>query len=128
MSNGYAGLSWGLQPLTKHLRIDNITKDDTQKFFKILAQTGAIEVKLNSLNRIIAVRKGYLREDLENPSTRTGKENFYEISASFPLYLAKNAETAQLIVQGMILAQTPIKEIGRIEKNRLIVSWRLKIK
>lgn len=122
---------WGksvLHPLTKPLRIDQITKEDTKTFFKTLAKTGAIEVKLNSLSKVIAVRKGYLREDLENPSTRTGKENFYEISASFPLSLANKAEIAQLIVQGMLLAQAPIKEIGRIENNRMVVSWRLKIK
>ena len=126
----HAGLSWGkpiFQPLTKHLRID-ITKDDTKSFFKALAKTGAIEVKINSMKKTIAVRRGYLKEDLENPSTRTGKENFYEISASFPLNLARRAEIAQLEVQGVLLASTPIKEIGRIENNRMIVSWRLKIK
>lgn len=127
----HVGLSWGksvLQPLTKHLRIDPITKDDTKTFFRILAKTGTIQVKINSLNKLIAVRQGYLKEDIENPSTRTGKETFYEISASFPLSLAKKAETAQLIIQGKTLAQTPIKEIGRIENNRMVVSWRLKIK
>ena len=124
-------LSWGksiLLPLTKNLRIDQLTKTDTETFFKVLAQTGAIQVKINSLNKIIAVRKGYLKEDIENPSSRTGIENFYEISASFPLGLAKKAEVAQLIVQGMLLAQTPIKEIGRLENNRIVISWRLKIK
>jgi hypothetical protein len=127
----YAGLSWGkpiFQPLTKHLRIDQITKTDTEAFFKALSKTGKIQVKINSINKVIAIRKGYLREDIENPSTRTGKENFYEISASFPLSLAKKAEVAQLLVQDILLAQTPIKEIGRVENNRMIVSWRLRIK
>jgi len=116
------------QPLTKHLRVDQITREDTRSFFKALAKTGGILVKINSISKEIAVRKGYLREDMENPSTRTGKENFYEISASFPLSLAKKAEIAQLVVQDMILAQTPIKEIGRVENNKMVLSWRLRIK
>ena len=126
-----AGLSWGkpiFQPLSKSLNFDKITKDDTSTFFRTLAKTGAIEVKINSLHKTIATRRGYLKEDLENPSTRTGKENFYEITASFPLPLAKRAIIAQLSVQGILLASTPIKEIGRIENNRMIVSWGLKIK
>ena len=115
-----------LLPLTKHLRI--VTKGDTETFFRVLAKAGAIQIKINSLNKLIAVRQGHLNKDIENPSTRTGKETFYEISASFPLSLAKKAEMAQLIIQGMTLAQAPIKEIGRIEDNRMVVAWRLKIK
>jgi len=119
------GLSIGLN---KHIRLDDITKENTKTFFQTLAKAGGIEVKLNSMNKVIAVRRGYVHEDIENPSTRTGKEAFFEVSASFPLNIAKKAEIAQLIVQGMLLAQTPIKDIGRIENNRMVVAWRLKIK
>lgn len=122
-----AGLTFSLSP-SKHIKLDKITKDDTKTFFQKLAETGVIKVKLNSMNKVIAIRKGRVREDIDNPSSRTGKESFFEVSASFPLYLAEKAEIAQLIVQGMLLAQTPIKDIGRIEDDRLIVSWRLKIK
>ena len=127
-----AGLSLGLN---KHIRLNDITKENTETFFQKLAKTGAIEVKLYSTkkdcrgwSKIIAVRRGHIHEDIENPSTRTGKETFFEVSASFPLNIAKRAEIAQLIVQGMLLAQTPIKDIGRIEDNRMVVAWRLKIK
>lgn len=120
----YPGLTFSTN---NQVNLDKLSKKDTKTFFQTLAETGYVVVKLNSMNNVVTMKKGHVTEEVDNPSSRTGKNSFFEISASFPLYLAKRAEIAQLIVQGMLLAQAPIKDIGRIENDRMIIAWRLKI-
>lgn len=117
-----------LQPLKASVDLDRIGKDQADQFFKVLAKQGEIRVKLFAMNRLLGSRRAYLREDLENPSARTGKENFFEIISYFPTTMGKRAVTAELVVQGTQLALSPISEVSRIEGNRMVISWRIKLK
>jgi hypothetical protein len=117
-----------LQPLKASVNLDRIGKDQADQFFKVLAKQGEIKVKLFALNRLLGSRRAYLREELENPSARTGKENFFEIISYFPVTMGKRAVTAELVVQGTQLALSPISEVSRIEGNRMVISWRIKLK
>jgi hypothetical protein len=117
-----------LQPLKASVNLDRIGKDQADQFFKVLAKQGEIRVKLFAMNRLLGSRRAYLREDLENPSARTGKENFFEIISYFPATMGKRAVTAELVVQGTQLALSPISEVSRIEGTRMVISWRIKLK
>lgn len=119
---------YGVSILKPVLNSENIKTSQASDFFRILAKQGKLKVRLNSLNKTIAVRKAKLNEDIENPSTRSGKANFFCIEATFPLIIAKQAEMAELFIDTIVLATNPIKEVGRIENNRMILSWRIKIK
>lgn len=106
----------------------SVKTEQASEFFRVLAKKGHLKVRLNSLNKTIAVRTAKLNEDIENPSTRSGKADFFSIEASFPLALANKAEMVELFAEEIRLAINSIKDVGRIENNRLIVSWRIKIK
>lgn len=110
------------------LNLGNVDKESAKRFFKALSEEGLITINLFAMNKKLCSRKAYLREDVENPSTRTGKENFFEVTASFPLSIAKKAVSAELVVQGIQLALSSMDEVGRINGNRMMTSWRLKIK
>jgi hypothetical protein len=119
---------YGVSILKPIVDSENIKTSQASEFFKILAKQGKLKVRLNSLNKTVAVRVAKLHEDIENPSTRSGKSNFFCVEASFPLALAKRAQIAELFIEEITLAKNAIKDVGRIENNRMILSWRIKIK
>jgi len=119
---------YGVPILKPVIDSENIKTAQASEFFRILAKQGRLKVRLNSFNKTIGIRVAKLNDDIENPSTRSGKANFFCIEASFPLALAKKAQIAELFIAEIILSKNAIKDVSRIENNRMILSWRIKIK